>query len=163
MGWLRREFEGWQRPHTFSQSPKLPHTRHRPLAGWRRGAAPPTQIPAANRSHRVLRVGSRAALQRAHHRAMHARDTKFAWRLGHARSFVASSKASRRCSRRAPTVPRRHTCCTRGSCTTVLSGLAVGGQSQKKSAAPVEISRPKLQNRTRCRAWSVGRGGASLT
>ena len=58
---------------------------------------------------------------------MHARGTKFAWRVGQARAFVASSKASRRCSRSAPTPTRRQIHGAGAGCTTLSTVLELEG------------------------------------
>ena len=84
---------------------------------------------------------------------MHARSTKFAWRLGQARAFVASSKASRRCFRSAPTLPRRQIHGAGAGCTALSTTPELVGPGHARSETRVvwtiscehidKVSRPR--------------------
>ncbi len=95
------EFEARRRLRTSVTSPK----RARDASQWE---APGDNAPDANTGCRPLaRCAERLATKDAHRRAMHARGTKFAWRLGQVRAFMAGMKGLRRRFRRAAALPDR--------------------------------------------------------
>ena len=74
--------------------------------------------------------------ERALQRAMHARDRKFAWRLGRARTSMGSSSGLIRSSRRARTLPFRHTGWAGAGCTTPRITASAGGPALTWTRAP---------------------------
>ena len=123
---MRLEFEARGRLRTSETPPKRAPVA--PRWGCDGGNAPDANTSCRRLARCANGHGSGHHRSQAHRSGMHARSTKFAWRLGQARAFVASSKASRRCSRSAPTPTRRKIHGAGAGCTTLATTAKLVGK-----------------------------------